>query len=309
MSDPLASAIVKTLHYADLFDYALSRKEICRYLIGVHATQEDVDCALDNPSRMSRRVYDGGRWLTLPRRQALIRSRVYRRAAAVAQMPRARLYARLIAHLPFVRMVALTGGLAMENARDGDIDYLIVTTPKRLWLVRGMAVALVRLARWRGDHICPNYLVSENALKAPEENLYSAHEIVQMKLLFGKATFARLREQNPWTVRYLPNAAGAHAEGDEQTLGRAGAALKRLAEFVLRGRLGDRIERWEMSRKIAKLTQSVPPGADQVAFTADACCGFFSGHGRRTLTEYRRRVLELDGNQNPSVRPIANPNN
>jgi hypothetical protein len=293
MPDEIAIAILKTLNYADLFDYALTREEVFRFLIGARASRDDIDRALDDPSRINGSVARVDGFLALPQRQAVVAARARWRAAAQRQLPRARFYARLIAHFPFVRMIALTGGLAMENARDNDIDYLIVTAPGRLWLIRGLAVALVRLARLRGDHLCPNFLLTENALKIPDETLYTAHEVVQMIPLYGAAVYCRFRQLNQWAFRFLPNADGADALTPEAPLSRIGAWAKRAVERALAGGLGDRIERWEMTRKIDKLTARIPTAADSVAFSSDVCRGFFNGHGRRVLNEFNERISKL----------------
>ena len=293
MSDALAVAILKTLSYADLFDYALTREEVFRFLIGVRATRSEVDRALDDHSRLNGSVMRLDEFVTLPARQDLVAVRARWHAAACAQMPCARAYARILAYVPFVRMVALTGGLAMENARDNDIDLLIVTAPGRLWLVRGLAVALVRLARLRGDHLCPNFLLTENALTIPDENLYTAHEIVQMIPLYGLTVYSRFRKQNSWTVDYLPNANEPIHLGAERPLSRVGSLLKLILERALGGATGDQLEHWEMQRKIRKLTNHVPSTADSVTFSADVCRGFFSGHRRRTLLEFDARVNKL----------------
>ena len=300
MSDPLAVAILKTLSYADLFDYALTREEVFRFLIGLRASRAEIDLALDDHTRLNGNVARLEDFVTLPNRQDLIPGRAHWRAAARAQFPRARAYARLLANLPFVRMVALTGGLAMENARDDDIDYLIVTAPRRLWLVRGMAVALVRLARLRGDHLCPNFLLTENALTISDENLYTAHEIVQMIPFYGLSLYERFRRQNRWTVDYLPNADEPIHLEVERPLSRIGSLIKLLLERASGGAMGDRLEQWEMDRKITKLTKHVPATADSVAFSADVCRGFFSGHRRRTLREFDARVSQLLSSGDPS---------
>src|SRR5512142_725449 len=185
MDDPVATAVLRTLTYADLFDYAMTPDEIFRFLIGVRASRAEVDAALNDHARLNGNVARIEGFLTLPNREMLAAARKRLHAAAARQLPRARFYARLLAYLPFVRMVAITGGLAMENARDGDSDYFLVTAPGRVWLVRGMAVALVRIARLFGDHLCPNLLLSTNALALSDQNLYTAHEIIQMIPLYG----------------------------------------------------------------------------------------------------------------------------
>jgi hypothetical protein len=289
MDDPIAAAILRTLTYADLFDYAMTPDEVFRYLIGVHASRAEVEAALDDHSRLDGHIARVDGLLTLPQRHALVAARARLQAAARRQFPRARFYARVLAYVPFVRMVAITGGLAMENARDGDSDYFIVTEPGRLWLVRGLAVALVRMARLFGDRLCPNMLLSANALALSDQNLYTAHEVVQMIPLYGLGLYRRMRALNEWTHAFLPNAHNLDVANVEHPLNRVGSWLKRVVERVLDSRIGDRIERWEMQRKIAKLSRQIPKGADDVIFSKDACRGFFSGHRRRVLTEFAAR--------------------
>lgn len=290
MPDPIATAILKTIVYADLFDYALTPEEVHCFLIGVRAPRDEIERTLYDPARLDGSILRLNGFIALPRRNAAVASRLRWRGEAQRQWRRARFYARLIAHFPFVRMIAVSGGLAMDNARDNDIDFLIVTTPGRLWFVRGLVVALVRLARWRGDNLCPNFLITENALTMPEQNLYTAHEIFQMVPLYGLDVFQRMRELNAWASSFLPNADGSSSSPEEIRPSRAGAFLKGAAERVLGRRIGNRIERWEMKRKIAKFSAQIPPNADSVIFSEDVCRGFFSGHGKRVLKEFYTRI-------------------
>ena len=112
MDDPVAAAILRTLTYADLFDYAMTPDQVHRYLIGVRASRAEVEAALQDHSRLNGHIARAAGLLTLPKRQNLVATRVQLRAAAQRQFPRARFYARVLACLPFVRMVAITGGLA-----------------------------------------------------------------------------------------------------------------------------------------------------------------------------------------------------
>lgn len=289
MSDPIANAILDTLRYADVFDYALSRDETHRYLIGVAATPDQVEHALNDPARLDGAVARVDDFLTLPGRESSVASRLHWRAQAEPLWTRARFYAHIIAHFPFVRMVAVSGGLAMDNARDDDVDLLIVTAPTRLWLVRGLAVALVRLARLRGDKLCPNFLLTENSLALTTRDLYNAHELAQMVPLYDTAVYCEMLHANAWAREFLPNAFDLIVP-NKSKLSRMGTLIKNLSESALRGRAGDWIEQWEMNRKIKKLSAQIPPQVDSVQFSADVCRGFFSGHGKRILREFQART-------------------
>ena len=285
----LERAIVQTVAYADVFDYPLTADEIHRYLIGVRAGRATVRSLVNTqlPKELSR----SGRYFSLVGREQHVETRKARAASAADYWRKAVHYGRRMSNLPFVRMVAVTGGLAMDNMADGDIDYLIVTEPERLWLCRGMIVGLVRLAALSGVELCPNYFLSERALELGERNLFTAHEVTQMVPLAGMATYQRLRELNRWSYAFLPNADStprrmAMVEPQPQR-------RRMVAEGMLRSRVCSPFERWEMQRKMRKLGQR-GNGHAEAAFGPDWCKGHFGDHGQATLARYADRLKALD---------------
>jgi hypothetical protein len=263
-ASPLAHAILETLAYAEVFAYPLRPSEIHRYLIDCPATLAQVQAALAGEAVLQQRVchQDGYYWLCAGHANLEIRRQ--RQAQALFLWPLAQRYAHLIQQLPFVRMVALTGALAMQNEPGVDIDYLIITTPGRLWLCRALVIALVYAAQRRGVTLCPNYFLSQRALVFNPQTLYSAHEVTQMIPLGGFASYQQLRQLNQWTTTYLPNAFGAPSlpemplaipAGLTATAGVNGnSRLQSLAETALNLPLVTPLENWERRRKIAKLS-------------------------------------------------------
>jgi hypothetical protein len=284
----LERAIVQSVAYADVFDYPLTADEIHRYLIGVQASRGDVRNALasSRPTELSRT----GRYFTLAGRESAVETRRARAASAADYWQRAVRYGREMSNLPFVRMVAVTGALAMDNMADGDIDYLVITEPGRLWLCRALIVGLVRVAALKGTELCPNYFLSERAMVLTERNLFTAHEVTQMVPLAGLSTYQQLRELNRWTESFLPNAAGAPRRVASAEPSRP--RTRRIVERTLRSRMCSPLERWEMARKVRKLGQR-SNGHLEAAFGPDWCKGHFGDHGLLTLSRYEERLRAL----------------
>src|SRR5690606_38349082 len=180
----LEAAVLQVIAYGDLFEYALTPEEVLHWL-PVRATLAEVQGALQGDT-LSRLVSTAPPYLTLAGRESTAATRERRRSSSAALRRQARRYGALIGRLPFVRMVALTGALAVDNADEGDdLAYLIVTAPGRVWTVRSMVMALGRIARLRGVTLCPNYLIAESALALPANDYYTARELLQMELIAG----------------------------------------------------------------------------------------------------------------------------
>src|SRR6266446_9489135 len=194
---PVEQAVVRAVVYADVFDYPLQATEIHCYLHGIAAPWDATAAALARCCARGKVLSHRDGFYTLPGRAALVELRRRRAVRAERLWPTAVRYGHMIAGLPFVRMVAVTGSLAWDNVKDtGDIDYLIVTEAGRLWLCRWLIAALGRLARLDSVHLCPNYMVSTRALLLAERNLYGAYELARMIPIAGMGTYRRLRRAN-----------------------------------------------------------------------------------------------------------------
>ncbi|GAB4515938.1 MAG: hypothetical protein OHK0046_20210 [Anaerolineae bacterium] len=290
-------AILKTIAYADIFDYPITVQELERYLIGVPASRDAIHATLTTNRLQQRFISICDDYLTLTGRESNIALRRGRSAVAQRLWPHAVAYGQVIGSLPFVRMVAVTGSLAVDNAAaNGDIDYLIITEPGRLWLTRLFVVMLVRWAeRHEGVTLCPNYFLSESALIIEEQNLFSARELAQMVPVSGMETYDAMRRLNAWTDDYFPNAASAptpYGEPAPETR----RLSTRLLEYVLRTPPGQWIDEWEMNRKIRKLSRQPGQNPYEVDFSRDWCKGHFEGHMQRVMKAFDARLHALQAN-------------
>jgi hypothetical protein len=282
--------MVSTLAYADVFDYPLTVAQIHRYLVRVPATMSQVEEVLSRDPWLSARVERHGDLICLRGRSAIIPLRRERASYAPALWRAGRRFARLVAHLPFVRMVAVIGSLTMDNVRSphDDIDLFIITAPGRVWLARALVIVLVRLAALMRIDLCPNYVLSTRRLAMSTDDLFTARELTQMIALFGRVAFAELRAANRWLDSYLPNA----GPRDEhlRDIGPVGRAVQRVAELPLNGALGGRLERALQRRKLADLTQQAAiTGSREVILEPEICKGHMDSHGGRIRAEYDRR--------------------
>ena len=292
-TDKLIQAVLHTLSYSDIFDYPLTAPEVHLYLIGIKASFEEVAQVLEDGP-----IGRTDNYFTLPGREDIVSIRLDREARSQKLLPRALRYGRILGALPYIRMVALTGSLAVMNiSESADLDYMLVAARGRVWTARAFALAFNRLTRLRGHTLCPNLIVSEDALEWRLHDLYSARELCQMIPISGAGIYQRLVKANEWTKTFLPNAIldcdGLPLPGWEHTLTGTGApALQSLLELPLRGKPGDRFENWEMDRKIARFSNQ-PGFGEETIFNADVCQGNFHHHRSWTLEKFEERLSAL----------------
>lgn len=285
----IEEAILRTVAYGDVFDSPLRVAEVHRYLEQVPASLGDVDRAVDrlSPSRLARA--DG--FVCLPGRESLVRLRRSREAVAADLWPAARRCARAVSQVPWVRMVALTGALAMDNVDEGaDIDLLIVTEPNRVWLSRFLVVQQVRMFRARGVVMCPNWFLSAERLALGKRDLHTARELTQMVPLAGLEEYRRMRGLNRWTEEVLPNAAGPPRSEGCAAVG--GTLIDRLGRTVLDNRIGDGFESWMAARKIREI-RGLAGDHSEVILDRHQCKGHVGGHGRQVAEIYLERLRSL----------------
>ncbi|HNQ95051.1 MAG TPA: hypothetical protein PKK96_12230 [Anaerolineales bacterium] len=275
----LARAILEALAYSDIFDYPLRFDELHRYL-PAHANADELSAVLDS-LRGQVEQQDGFYYLT--GRDEIVNIRQQREARSRKLLPIALRYGRILGSLPFIRMVALTGSLAVLNVtKHADFDYMLVAAKGRVWTARAFALLFNRFTRLFGHTLCPNLIVSESALEWPLHDLYSARELIQMIPIAGMDVYRDVMEVNSWVAEFVPQSSLCDSRAKTATNPRGAlrgvaTTIKRFFEFPLRGKLGDHFESWEMTRKIARFSNQ-PGFGEETIFTAEVCQGNFHHH-------------------------------
>lgn len=208
----LSKRMLATVCYADIFDYPLTPNDLRFWLIGKPAR------SLGEVGGMTIRRGRTGTYCILKRRESIIRTRKLREKIAEEKWKLAFSFARFFSFIPTVQLVGVTGGLSMNNAdRNDDIDLFFITAKGTLWVTRAIATALsdaLGIRRKPGDRvfsdkICLNMFMAEDALSLPknERDLFSAHEVLQLKVLWSRGgTYGRFLQSNAWVKTLLPTA-------------------------------------------------------------------------------------------------------
>lgn len=284
----LERAVLEALAYSDIFDYPLRLDELHRYL-PVRAEMDELSNALKSLNGRVGRKED---FYFLEKREAIVEIRKGRAARSKKLLPVALKYGRALGSFPFVRMVALTGSLAVGNVSEqADLDYMLITAPGRLWTARAFAVTFGRIMRPFGHVICVNLLVTENALAWNRRDLYTARELYQMIPITGLDVYRRLMQVNPWAERFLPNAF-MDSGGLPPFFQKQSSGFQNLLELPLRGKSGDRFEQWTMKLQMKRIARR-PGAGEETIFTADVCQGNFHHHRKWTHEIFQEKLAAL----------------
>jgi len=200
----IKSAVDQTIAYSAFFSFPLLPQEIHFWLISNQRTSFDtIKKHLPPVNPKTKKL-----------RQSLAKNTLHKEKIALQ-------LASLVRYLPGIELLALTGSVAIGNAKkNDDIDLLVVTKPHLLWLTRPVFLFLLNLFFRRRRHpqtdphqvrnlFCPNLWLDTTALKVPKykQNLYTAHEVLQIKPLFDRGhVYQNFLLANRWSAKYLANA-------------------------------------------------------------------------------------------------------
>ena len=264
----LERAIAATLVYFNIFDYPLTIDEIACWLpSSVSFTKSRLLKLTKELVKKGVLAQERGIYF-LPGREEIVLKRRKNQKASGPKLKIAQKAARILIKVPGVLLVGLTGNLAMMDAQeDDDIDFLIITQRDKVWTARFLTVLLLEvLGRRRRpkskrikDKICLNLFLDEAHLQFEKnrQDLYTAHEILQMKPLTGKEnTYQRFLKTNVWIRDFLPNAfrekIGMRRQGLEVF------PKKRLSKGIFIEKVLASLQLWYMKKK--QTTEQVKKG-------------------------------------------------
>jgi len=204
--------VIATVAYADVFTYPLTRDEIIYWAIGGVSRMPATGRSLETTE------YNGTEYVHLPGRGKAVPQRVKKKVIAAHKWHRIYHIMNHFHFIPTLLLVGVTGGLAVDNAKEeDDIDVFFISRKHTVWVTR-MIVTLVAEGlgiRRRpndgsvADKICLNMFMSEDALELPENerDLFAAHEVLQMVPLWQReGVYRRFLSANRWVNYFLPRA-------------------------------------------------------------------------------------------------------
>lgn len=210
--------ILSTICYYDALDCPLTSFEIWKYLTKTDPEAESHEAGLaeilSGLDQLVRRgvVRTTHGFYFLPERENLVGRRLAGNRRTIEKIKRLRRVAYWLCMVPFVRMVLVTGKLALKQSSPrSDWDVLIAIKSGRLWTGRTLVTAFLQLIGKRRHHdlirnrVCLNHFITDGFLEICQQDFFAAHEYHWTFPLCGQNLFRQFRLKNRWIRRYKPN--------------------------------------------------------------------------------------------------------
>lgn len=196
-------AILRTVLYASLFQAPLTLTQLHRALMDVGVDRAEIRSRLGR-AYLSERLEFTGEHVYPYGRGAFVDLQRERHRRSAELLAERRWLLGVVARLPFVRLLALSGACAHDNATVADVDAFLIVRRGRAWAVL-LAVMLLNKIAGSARSLSVNDIVDEDGLGLPEHDLFTAAEIVGMRPLAGRAAYLDFVEANAWVAERFPN--------------------------------------------------------------------------------------------------------
>jgi predicted nucleotidyltransferase len=233
-------------------------------------------------------------------RVELVEKRIFSQKLSALKIKRLLKIVGWLQYVPFVRMIGVTGRLAMGQAhKKSDWDILVALKGGKIWTGRTLLTALAHLAGKRrygkhvADRICLNFFISDEKLEIITKDLFSASEYMFMFPIYGWETFKHFQLRNIWISSmkptYFPDVlAPTYAKRG----GGLPLKLKKLGEYLFNWNIfEDLLRKLEKQRildnpKTKQEGSLVYAGDDALIFLPDP-------HGPRIFEKFKHNVSRL----------------
>ncbi|WP_299098590.1 nucleotidyltransferase domain-containing protein [uncultured Winogradskyella sp.] len=195
---------LKVIIYFSIFKYPLTKEEIYSFSSANHLsdTIQELNTLIEQ-----KIIFQFGNYYSDVNNKDLVQRRLKGNVMAKEIMPKALRRAKLIMSFPYVESVSISGALAKGYYDDeGDIDFFIITKPKKLWLARTFLILFKKVFLLNSKkYFCVNYFISSNNLKIEEQNKFTATELITLMPVYGKSIIDSFITENQWALDFYPN--------------------------------------------------------------------------------------------------------
>ena len=220
MSDKLNKNILATIAYYNGLNYPLTAFEIWKNLIRTdyydnnqpaQITLAEIIKQLHGDSLKTYIENENGFYF-LKGEKHLVERRIKNNKISVEKINKLVRTAKWLRFIPFVKMIGMTGALAMKNANvKSDLDILMVFKNGKIWTGRTLATLFLHVIGKRRhdkkiiDRVCLNFFVTDESLEIITKDLFSASEYMFLFPLYGRETYERFQIKNQWIKSMKPN--------------------------------------------------------------------------------------------------------
>lgn len=209
-----SKAIVSTLSFFHIYNLPLTAERIWQLLYKHQADFKQVDEELENLAKQNLIVRKNFLFALADWDSYVYennQNEIQHRWAKIKQ------YYWLLSSLPFVEHIAVINSMALGTAdAESDIDFFVITKPKKLYFVRTLVIILFKLlgiykSKQKinkqfcfGFYVTSDNLQIQNILLA-DEDPYMSFWAATLTPIYGWTAYQKFIKENQWIRLFTPN--------------------------------------------------------------------------------------------------------
>ncbi len=276
----LSERILNTIKFFNLQQYPLTGYEVWQYLItDLAELKKHLDSSYELPEKLDYPKPAGVHLDTvltqlqnlitenqlghkhgfyfLPGQQALVEQRLSNYHFGLKREKIIRRWMGFAKHVPFIRGISLAGSQALGLARStSDIDLLIITDSKFMWLARIFLSAYFQITGVRrhgnkiANRVCLNHYLANIREVDVEKNLYKAMEYTKLRpVVYPQATLAFQQVNQQWINFLFPNVTFEKVYVEKQSW------LQKILESIFQNSAGLWLDKTLGNMQLARIKQ------------------------------------------------------
>ena len=298
----LNKAILSTIGYFDYLNYPLTAMEAHKWLFSdTKYCLSDVVAGLSN---MNDKISCQDGLYFLSGREMIISTRHDNYLFSIFKNKIVSKWFKYLAHVPFVRMIAVCNNFSFNNLKEtSDIDLFVIASAGRLYLVRFLLTALTGLLGLRrhgqkiANRFCLSFYIDDKNLNLKDiqispDDIYLRYWINTVLPVYDEGIYLDFCAENSWLDDSLSNRY-PYNPGIRRRTNAGRLNWKRFCERVLSGRIGDAIEAMLKRIQLAKMSQnkmSLSQESDSRVIISDHMLKF---HEKDRRLEYLEKFKEF----------------
>ncbi len=302
-----------TLIYYDVLDRPLTSWEVFKFLVNKNNKEVGFNKVLEllkNSAELKQLVGQKNGLYFLKNQNKIIKKRIEKQKIADQKWKKAKQMIKFLQLIPFVRLVAISGSLAMNNTKkDSDIDLLVVAKAGRIWTCRALITLLIHLlgkrrhGRLTKDRFCLNHYLTDNSLEIRYRSLYNAQTYAHLVpvLEIEPGLYKKFQKANQWIKEYLvfyPLEKKGYL--NQIKLNYFFGISTKFREFLLNGKIGDGLERFlkRIQEKRIKKDPLTYQARGRVVFNDQQLEFHPDSPEKKILEKYNQKMKKLGFDEN-----------